>query len=84
MKDKPLLCPICKEKIDVNIESSVDQPFAHYNPMIGLMIYGPYSSDKEIKCQDDEFIHFKFADGESRLVKLDCDFDKIDGEKICY
>jgi len=80
MQYEPLLCPVCGAKPDVNFESSVKQPFAHYKPMVGMLIYGPYSSEKEVKCQTDEFIHFEFADGENRLVKLGCDFDKMNGE----
>ena len=84
MQYEPLLCPVCGAKTDVNFESSVEQPFAHYNPMVGMLIYGPYSLQKEVKCQTDEFIHFEFADGENRLVKLGCDFDKMNGEEMPY
>lgn len=84
MKYEPVVCPVCGQKIDCFCESSVKQPFAHYNPMVGMMIYGPYSSEKDVKCQSDEYIHFQFTDGENRLVRLGCDFDKIDGEEMPY
>lgn len=84
MQYEPVLCPVCGAKIDCYCESSVEQPFAHYNPMVGMMIYGPYSSDKDVKCQNEKHIHFQFSDGENRLVKLGCETDRIDGDEMPY
>ena len=75
-------CPNCKEKVDYYFESSQKEPFIHINPMVGMMMYGPYSSDKDVKCQAKDYIHFVFPDGDSHLVKLGCQFDKVNGEKM--
>ena len=63
-------CPICKKKIDSYFKRECEEPFTHYNPMIGLTIYGPYSADKEVICNEDGYLHFMFGDGDHRLVEL--------------
>jgi hypothetical protein len=66
-------CPICNKEVGAYYESSHKEPFAHTDPFIGMAIYGPYSSEKHILCQNDEFVHFVFAgrvEETSRLVKL--------------
>ena len=63
-------CPICKGKVDSYRRSLFVEPFTHINPMVGLEIYGPYSAEKETICNENGFLHFVFADGESRLVEL--------------
>ena len=75
-------CPICNKEIKNYFESSVKEPFTHYHPFIGLHIYGAFSSSKEIICQNDDYIHFQFIDGDERLVKLGCDIDDYGGQLI--
>ena len=65
-------CPICNKKVEDYFESSVKEPFTHYNPLAGLTIYGPFSAEKETICQTEKYLHFRFEDGEERLVKLGC------------
>lgn len=73
-------CPICKKQVESYYESSVREPFSHYHPLIGLEIYGAFSTEKVILCQNEDYLHFQFVGGEDRLVKLGCDIDDY-GEK---
>ena len=72
-------CPICKKKIDSFYKSECEEPFTHFNPMQGLTIYGPFSAEKETICNENGFLHFRFTDGENRLVELGVqeDFNEI-------
>ena len=70
-------CPICKKEIDNYFESSHREPFIHHSPFHGLIIYGPYSAEKEVICQNEDYLHFVFVDGEHRLVKLGVGEDKV-------
>ena len=63
-------CPLCGAEVDICYQSSARAPFTAPTPLEGLVIWGPYSSEKRIVCQDQEWVHFVFADGEARLVRL--------------
>ena len=63
-------CPICGEKVDVYFEIDAAEPFTANDLREGLMVWGPYSADKETICQKGQFVHFKFGDIETRLVKM--------------
>lgn len=80
-------CPVCNQKVDSYIETDVDTPFTHWNPMLGIDIWGPYSSEKPVVCETNEYVHFTFA-GQDRLVKLGCempdeDWDLEDDDDEC-
>lgn len=63
-------CPICGWKVDQSFQSPCTEPFTHYDPMEGLMIYGPFSSGKQIICHEAGFLHFVINGAEHRLVQL--------------
>ena len=63
-------CPICGYKVDISFDSPCTEPFAHYYPMSGLLIYGPFSSGKQIICHESGFLHFVINGTEHRLVQL--------------
>lgn len=66
-----LHCPTCGKKVDDNYQVPETEPFTATNPMLGLQVWGPYSSEKTILCQGRTWVHFKFeADGNERLVQL--------------
>ena len=63
-------CPKCEKEIEAYFEADTATPFTSKNPYDGLIIWGPYSAQKEVICEVPGFIHFRFADLEDRLVKL--------------
>ena len=69
MKNEIKFCPFCGTAIDSFHESDSPTPFAAFDPMVGLSIYGPFSCQKEMKCKNKDYLHFKLQD-ENRLVKL--------------
>lgn len=68
--DKIKYCPLCGKKVDAVYESPVWEPFAHYNLMLGLDIYGPASATKHTVCLGDDFLHFTLERSVHRLVRL--------------
>ena len=62
-------CPICHEKIDVAFQGDTSEPFTSNSPYYGLVIWGPYSAEKVVKCNSRGWVHFVIGD-EERVVKL--------------
>ena len=76
MKDKKMknrTCPLCSKQIDEYFETEVTKPWTHYHPYLGLEIWGPIDAGKQTLCENEEFIHFQFASGAHRLVKMGVD-----------
>lgn len=73
-------CPICGWKVDQSFQSPCTEPFTHYDPMEGLMIYGPFSSGKQIICHEAGFLHFVINGAEHRLVQLGVEVKEPEGE----
>lgn len=67
-------CPVCGENIDRFYATSAKEPFAHTDPLIGLLVWGAYSIHKETICATSEYVHFKIGD-ETRLVAINQEAD---------
>ncbi len=63
-------CPLCGAKVAVAYQSDSPEPFTSHSPYAGLIMWGPYSAEKQVLCQNERFVHFVFGDGEHRLVRL--------------
>ena len=75
-KKAEIKCPICNEKATQYFESS-HKAFVHHDPFIGLTMYGPFSAEKETLCSSDEYLHIKFSDNSTHLIKLNCPTDSV-------
>lgn len=62
-------CPFCGGKINKRYEIHADEAFTAYNPFQGLVVWGPYSAEKEIICEKNGVVHFRIGE-EHRLVKM--------------
>ena len=65
-------CPICGKSVEY-FEFQCDETFTAPTELRfkGLNVWGVYSAEKEIICQNDDYVHFKFAaDNHERLVKM--------------
>jgi len=68
-------CPHCGHTIDFayQLDIPIDAPFRSYDPMDGLMAYGPYDIKKILRCDKKGMCHFVLDEGmlrgEHRLVK---------------
>ena len=72
-------CPMCAQKADTYFESR-HPAFEHTCPHVSLVLYGAFSSETEIMCISDDYIHFEFEYPvhEHRLIKLNCENDNLD------
>lgn len=78
-------CPICSKEVHSFYISLIKEAFVHTNPFLGLEIYGPYDLQKNVICQNNDWVHFTFPSGENRLVKLGLTFfnDSPDAGRDC-
>lgn len=64
-------CPICGKPVQSYYETEATKPFIHTIPFIGLEIWGSLQADKEVVCNNDQFVHFVFLhNNDNRLVKM--------------
>lgn len=63
-------CPLCGQKVDEAFSTAATEAFTHTDPLIGTLLWGAYSSPKQLLCQDAAFVHFKTGGDRHRLVML--------------
>ena len=64
-------CPTCGKMIPDTLSMDVEKPFTARSPMAGLSVWGAYDVPKQVICQGDTWVHFKFLyDNSERLVLL--------------
>jgi len=74
-------CPICNKPV-ANYYESPFKAWQHINAFDGLMIYGPASADKQTVCENENYLHFIFADMQERLVRINYSNAKSPSELI--
>lgn len=66
-----MTCPKCGKTISDVFGIEADKPFTAKSPLDGLTVWGAYDVPKQIICQGNTWVHFKFLyDDSERLVLM--------------